>query len=106
MHGRSRVSEGSSRFRTSAACITVMNALQRNAMPADAFFGERQELEEEERAKLAPSARHLLDHSMPSFVRASSTNVAAANPASTRGVGAVSSMTYAPRDATVLPAVA
>src|SRR5215472_16960331 len=38
MHGRSRVSEGSSRFRTTAACITVMNALQRNAMPADAFL--------------------------------------------------------------------
>src|SRR5215471_21245503 len=37
MQGRSRVSEGSSRFRTSEACITVMNALQRNAMPADAF---------------------------------------------------------------------
>ena len=37
-HGRSRVLEGSSRFRTSAACITVMNALQRNAMPADAFL--------------------------------------------------------------------
>src|SRR6516162_6190736 len=41
MHGRSRVSEGSPRFRTSAACTTVMNALQRNAMPAAAFFGER-----------------------------------------------------------------
>src|SRR5262249_55809053 len=38
MHGRCRVSEGSSRFRTSAACITVMNALQRNAMPANAFL--------------------------------------------------------------------
>jgi hypothetical protein len=38
MHGRSRVSEESSRFRTSAACITVMNALQRNAMPANAFL--------------------------------------------------------------------
>ena len=38
MQGRFRVSEGSSRFLNWAACITVMNALQRNAMPADAFL--------------------------------------------------------------------
>jgi hypothetical protein len=38
MFGRSRVLERSSRFRTSAACITVTNARQRNAMPADAFL--------------------------------------------------------------------
>jgi hypothetical protein len=37
-HVRSRVSERSSRFRTLAACITVTNARQRNAMPADAFL--------------------------------------------------------------------
>src|SRR6516164_7333992 len=43
MHGRSRVSEGWSRFRTSAACITVMNALQRNGDAWERIFGERQD---------------------------------------------------------------
>src|SRR5215469_17863412 len=38
MFGRSRASERSSRFRTSAACITATNARQRNDMPADAFL--------------------------------------------------------------------
>jgi hypothetical protein len=37
-HARSRVSEGSSRFRTSAACITDMNELPRNGVPADALL--------------------------------------------------------------------
>src|SRR6516164_11173172 len=40
MFGRSRVSERSSRFHTSAACITATNARQRNAMPADAFLAK------------------------------------------------------------------
>jgi hypothetical protein len=35
--GRSRVSAGSSRSRNWAACITVMNVLLHNDMPADAF---------------------------------------------------------------------
>src|SRR5215467_4491184 len=38
MFARSRVSERSSRFRTSAACITVTNVRPLNAMPADAFL--------------------------------------------------------------------
>jgi hypothetical protein len=40
MHGRSRVSEGSSRFRISVARITVMNALQRK-LSLRTHFGER-----------------------------------------------------------------
>src|SRR5215471_21151316 len=38
MFARSPVSERSSRFRTSAACITVTNVRPLNAMPADAFL--------------------------------------------------------------------
>jgi hypothetical protein len=36
--GRSPATEGLSRSHNSAACITVMNALQRNKMPADVFL--------------------------------------------------------------------
>src|SRR5579872_189543 len=38
--GRSRASAGSLRSRNSAVCITVMNALQRNDMSADAFLAK------------------------------------------------------------------
>jgi hypothetical protein len=36
----------SSRFRTSAACITVTNARQRNAMPADVFLANDRQIYE------------------------------------------------------------
>src|SRR5215467_16205223 len=58
MFGRSRVSERSSGFRTLAACITVTNARQRNAMPADAFWGTTGSLRRER--GLRRSAERLL----------------------------------------------
>jgi len=54
MFGRSRVSERSSRFRTSAACITVTNARQRNAMPADVFLANDNALDRPYTWEIAP----------------------------------------------------